>query len=174
MLIGTSAGSPLVPGRVGELMNCIRVIERVERLANQHIAYLKSLQEKDIEQIFPDPSLVQDCSLPWFEFTPSRVNNRLGWLEETLLTIVILNLNKTRMLRKQFVEDWDIDPGIILSPEAKAHIANMNKIWQAIQSSLENTVSDGPYRIEMIRECRSHLQKLSAEISKMTGRARDF
>jgi len=44
-----------------------------------------------------------------------------------------------------------------ISDTRKLHIANIYKVWRAVESSLEDNQSAGSYRLKVVTECKSPL-----------------
>jgi hypothetical protein len=142
----------------------------VQKLAKGHIENLKALQQKDLSVVFVNTRLLEDRNSQWYGFTPARIDRRLRWFHDNLLPILNSDLTKMEHLLNEFSEFWDTETGARISDTGKLHITNMHKVWRAIELSLENKDSEGPYRVEGITECKSHLNKLEAEIQSMEYR----
>lgn len=169
-----SAGFPLDPDRVGELTECIDTMQRVQKLIEGQIENLTRLQQKDIQAIFTNANPLENRQSPWHGFTHRRIVTRLEWFRDSLLPILDQDRTKLVDFQKQFSEFWDIETRARVSDTGKLHIANMHKIWRAIETSLENTASEGPYRVEAMTECKFHLDRRRSELSRMnyrTGKA---
>jgi len=153
---------------VGDLPDCIDTIQRVRKLAEQHVDSLQVLQQRDIQTIFTDAKLLKDHESQWYGFTADRLDNRLKWFQSELIPTVDRDKAMLALLFKKFSVDWDVETRTRISDKGKLHIANIYKVWLAVELSLKDNQSAGPYRVEVVTECKSHLERLEREIENMS------
>ncbi|KAF2124001.1 hypothetical protein P153DRAFT_371305 [Dothidotthia symphoricarpi CBS 119687] len=165
--IGTPAGSPLNPDRVGELADCIDTMQRVQKLAEGEIETLKGLLQKDVQNIFVNAEVLGDRQSQWYGFDCGRIDRRLEWFQEEFGLTFTQDMTKLAHLLREFIEFWDLETEARVSDAGKSFVANVHKVWRAVEMSLEIKDSEGPYRVEVVTECKSHLFSLEAEICTM-------
>lgn len=165
-VIGTSAGVPLTYNRVGELPELIQTVRGVRKLAEEHIATLTALRQKELHEIFTQPDVWLDPSSQWYNFTHDRIDRRLEWLSN-LMKYAGRDLANLEQSCQSFTDHWDRDVRIFVDEEGQAFFVRLHKIYRALETSLQHKESDGPYRVEVMSECRSHLNQLEGAITAL-------
>ncbi|KAL6708275.1 hypothetical protein ACN47E_003199 [Coniothyrium glycines] len=167
--MGMLGGYPMDPNRVGELLGCIETFQSVRELVERRIAEFADLTDKDVSAIFPDMAMLEDRTSQWYNFKTSRIIHRLSWFSTSLMSTVDSTLERLNLIMEDYLESWHRSTSTKLTELMKENIADTHGFGIALSTSLENTTSLGPYRLEMLDECKSHLQGLDEQMYKWQG-----